>query len=484
MHDPAKATYMTRRIALQLALVVTALLGGVSGSRADSNTEYAPLLPAGGVAPEVRGNWRSRGYGWILALSDHGLQVYQFSGAGCSADPRTSDFVTQFAYRRTDSPPDQLVIVQYPGENRYTFDRLPKLPASCLRTSWDPPHEFDHFVASYRENYAFFRERHFDWEQRVRSHRPLVTKSTSPRVLFAIFSDMLDSLGDGHVTLNAWFRGEPVAFRTGRGPTLQRLNDLAAATRQSPLDVREKWLAAYNRGTRQIVLQGDWEETPNGKVVWGRIGADIGYLNVSSLEQFTSGSLTDNIRFINDLMDRILKGFEGVNAIIVDITNNSGGYDRLAREIAGHFADRRTLAYSKRAHGAVDTSPDMFYAEPSDGRCFSGRTYLLTSDVTASGAEILTLTMRVLPNVTQVGTATRGALSDRLTKVLPDGADFSLSNEIYLDPEGRLYEAVGIPPHRNLEIFPVNDLEGGHARAVAELVRQIRAGTIGRAPPS
>jgi carboxyl-terminal processing protease len=437
---------------LEIAFAIAVLIGGISGSRADSDTDFQPLLPAGAAAPEVRGIWRSRGYGWILELPDHGLHVYQFSTAGC--------------------------------ENRYTFDRLPELPASCLRNSWDPPHEFDHFVASYRENYAFFKERQFDWELRVRSHRSLVTKDTSPRMLFAIFSDMLDSLGDGHVSLNAWFRGEPVAFRTGRGPTLQRINDLAAATRQSPLDVRARWLAAYNRDIRQIVLQGAWEETPNGKVIWGRIGTDIGYLNLSSVEDFTSGSLADNIRFINDLMDRILKGFEGVSSVIVDITNNSGGYDRLAREIAGRFAERRTLAYSKHAYGATGTSPDVFYAEPSNGRRFVGRTYLLTSDVTASGGEILTLTMRVLPNVTQVGTATRGALSDRLTKVLPDGSDFSLSNEIYLDPQGKLYEALGIPPHRTLEIFPLNDLEGGHAKAVAELVRQIRAGTIETTPQS
>jgi carboxyl-terminal processing protease len=88
--------------------------------------------------------------------------------------------------------------------------------------------------------------------------------------------------------------------------------------------------------------------------------------------------------------------------------------------------------------------------------------------------------MRVLPNVMQVGTATRGALSDRLTKVLPDGSDFSLSNEVYLDPDGKLYEAVGIPPHRALDVFPANDLEGGHAQAVGELVRLIRMGSITR----
>jgi carboxyl-terminal processing protease len=460
-------------------LIALALIGPLRAIGAKASDDvFQPLLQDGVAPAEVRGTWQSRGYGWILELTDRGLKLHQTSRAGCSTDPRTAEFVTQFAYRQTDAPKNLLVIVQYPGENRYIFDRLSRLPEPCTRTDWDAPHLFEHLVASYREQYAFFKERHFDWEQRVLTARPLVRKNTSPRVLLAIFSDLLDSLGDAHVGLNATFHGEPVAFRTGRGPTLQRLNELAATTRQPVGDVKEHWLAAYNRGVRQVVLQGDWQETSNGKVVWGRVGKEIGYINVSSVEDFTPGSLADNIRFINDLMDRILGEFAGVRAVILDVTNNTGGYDRLAREIAGHFADQPTPAYTKRAYGAVGTAPDVFYVHPSGGRRFNGPTYLLTSDVTVSGGEILTLAMRVLPNVTQIGTPTRGALSDRLTKVLPDGSDFSVSNEIYLDPSGKLYEALGIPPQRALEIFPANDLEGGHAKAVNELVHLIRVATI------
>lgn len=457
-----------------LAGIIPLSLTSVCGGEMSGAT-YQPLLHDGVPAAQLRGAWQSRGYGWILELNEHGIVVHQTSAAGCSTDPRTAEYEAQFAYRQSGAAVKQLILVRYPGENRYIFDRLPSLPEPCTRTDWDAPRLFEHFVASYREQYAFFKEHHFDWEQRVRSERPLITKDTSPRVLFAIFCDLLDDLGDPHVSLNSAFRGEPVAFRTGRGATLTQLNELAARTRQTASDVKEHWLAAYNRGVREVILQSRWQETSHGKVVWGCLGEEIGYINVSSVDGFTEGSLADNIEFINELMDRILTEFAGVKAVILDLSNNTGGYDRLAREIAGHFAAERKLAYSKRAFGAAGEASDVFYAQPSPGRRFTGPTYVITSDVTGSGAEILTLTMRVLPNVTQVGTPTRGALSDRLVKVLPDGSDFSLSNEIYLDPSGKLYEAVGIPPHRTLEIFPVNDLEQGHAKAVQELVRQIRA---------
>jgi len=469
------------RLTHQAAALCWLVAAAVTTCKAqDAAAVYEPLMNGGAAVPEARGVWQSRGYGWMIALDSSGMTVYQASKADCSMDPRTDAFIKQFLYRQKNAPQNQLIIVQYPGENRYVFDRINRLPEACTRGNWGAKRLFEHFAASYQEQYAFFKVRNFDWKERVKSARALVTDRTSPRILFAIFSDMLDSLGDVHVGLDATFRGEPVVFRTGRGRTLDRLNEQALTSRQSPADMKAHWLAAYQQGVREDVLHLQWHQASGGKVVWGSIGADIGYINVSSVENFTAGSLEDNIRFINALLDRILTELGGVKSMILDVTNNSGGYDRLAREIAGHFAAARVPAYSKQAYGAQDVSPDAFYAEPSVGRRFTGPTYLLTSDVTVSGGEILTMTMRVLPNVTQVGTATRGALSDRLTKVLPDGSDFSISNEIYLDPHGVLFEGTGVPPHQSLEIFPAENLEGGHAKAVQQLVAQIRAGTVSR----
>lgn len=435
----------------------------------------------GGVpVQDARGVWQSRGYGWILDLRDDGFAVYHRSAAGCSADPRRDNFIRQFFYRQTHAKPGQLILFAYPGENRYVFDRVDHLPQQCGPSNWTPTRIFEHFAATYREQFAFFKERGVDWEERVKAHRPLVTEQTSPRVLFAVFSDMLDNLGDPHVGLNARFGGEPSGFRTGQGVTALRIVDLASRARQPLPEAFARWDAAYGRGIRQAVLGGKFQEGGGGKVVWGRIGNDIGYINLSAVQGFTTGSLGENSRHINELMDRILGEFDGVQAVIVDITRNDGGYDRVAREIAGHFAAQRTLAYDKRPYGVKDVDPDVFYTEPSSGRRFLGPTFLLTSDVTVSGGEILAMAMRVLPNVTQVGTATRGALSDRLVKVLPDGSDFSISNEIYLDPQGKLFEAIGVPPHRQLDIFPVDDLDEGHAKAVDKLVSQIRSGTATR----
>ena len=70
---------------------------------------------------------------------------------------------------------------------------------------------------------------------------------------------------------------------------------------------------------------------------------------------------------------------------------------------------------------------------------------LLTSTGTTSGAEVFTLAMRALPQVTLIGEPTQGAISDKLQKQLTNGFEVGLSNEYYLSPEGDWFESAGIP---------------------------------------
>jgi C-terminal processing protease CtpA/Prc len=71
---------------------------------------------------------------------------------------------------------------------------------------------------------------------------------------------------------------------------------------------------------------------------------------------------------------------------------------------------------------------------------------VLTDDFTVSAAETATMALRALPGTVQIGQPTRGVLSDRLEKVLPNGWTFSLSNEVYMDPKGKIFEGAGVPP--------------------------------------
>src|SRR5262249_10947331 len=140
------------------------------------------------------------------------------------------------------------------------------------------------------------------------------------------------------------------------------------------------------------------------------------------------------------------------------------------------------LAYTKIAVGAKDVEPQPFEVTPSARARFLGPVFLLTSDITLSAGEVLALYMRALPNVRHVGETTRDAFSDPTNKPLPNGWTLVLPSEIYRDPAGQTYEVRGLPPQRRLEVFPRNNLVGGHARAVLELIDDIRHEVTSNAP--
>lgn len=85
---------------------------------------------------------------------------------------------------------------------------------------------------------------------------------------------------------------------------------------------------------------------------------------------------------------------------------------------------------------------------------------LLTSGMTASAAEIFTLMMRELPNVTLIGEPTSGEFSDIFSGILPNSWDFGLSNERYTATDGAVYEKVGIPPQQEV-LITLEDIQAG-----------------------
>lgn len=445
-------------------------LGGCAAPTAGGRPEsVAPVLLVRGGVPDraAHGVWRSRGYGLVLSVSPEGLRLHHETQAGCYPDPGgEGSLLESLVYFVPGTSPEERVFLSHPGETHYRFQRLSALPEACARQeAWTPPRLFDVFAATFSEHYAFFPERGVDWGARVAALRPRVTPATDARALFGVFTELLAGLEDAHTGLTGEAEGEALELTGGEGTTLPRVTAQGG---------QRAWLAAYREGILETVLKGAGHHVANNRIFHGRIG-DLGYLNVVTMGGFAEGepSLDEELRVLNAALDDALTTFQGARAVIVDVSNNRGGHDLLGRAIAARFTDSRRLAYTKRPRN-VDVPTQPFHVEPSTGPRFTGSVYLLTSDVTVSAAEVFTLCMRALPNVTHVGTATRGALSDVLAKPLPNGWRMELSNEVYLDAKGALFEVRGIPPQHPLTVFPEDDLQGGHARAVLSLVELAR----------
>ena len=431
-----------------------------------------PVMVNGRPTAAVHGVWRSRGYGYVVRITQDGPKLFHVAGDFCYADPRPESDPDELFVLYRSLGRDAVAFSTLPGQTLYVFDRLAGLPQACTEQArWTPPRIAALVAATFADLYPSFQERGIDWRVRTAAAERALNENSSAADLFETLRIMLSGIENPHVELHAEIAGKARDFDPGEAPTIRRART-GAGRGADPKTGELNWRRAYRRGVLNAVLHGKGHETANDRLFWGRVG-DIGYLNFLSLAAFSDGDSSDTTA-LDVALDQAIAAFKGARAVIVDVSNNGGGFDGMGQRVAGRFADDRKLAYAKVAFGARDLEPQPFYVEPSRRARYLGPVYLLTSDVTVSAGETFTLFMRALPNVVHVGGTTRGAFSDMVDKPLPNGWKLTLSAEVYRDPQGRSYEARGIPPQVKRDVFPANDLNGGHARAVLALIDDIR----------
>jgi carboxyl-terminal processing protease len=412
----------------------------IAGSPVSASPDrWIPLAQAGKT---IDGVWRSRGYGHILQVRDGKRITYHVAGDFCYPDPSTTDTDDE-SYRLVSvASRSQIVFAAAPDQTRYVFDRIATLPPGCaVSRRWTAHDMADLIAATFIDLYPGFGQR--GWTRDKFTAALAVSGDTRPDLaFFQHVARALDGLNDAHVGLAATIDGIDHDAESGEAATIRHAR--ANVALGTDLAERERnWSRAY-RESITGVLTGGGHQVANRRILWGRIGR-IGYLNVVSMGAFDKDAPSDDLVALDGALDEALADFQGLPGVIVDVTNNRGGYDAISLHIAGRFADRRRLAFTKRAVGARGDF-QRFYVEPSDRRRYLGKVVLLTSDVTVSAGETFTLAMRALPNVTQIGGKTRGALSDQLVKPLPNGWTLTLPAEVYRDPAGRSQEGVGISP--------------------------------------
>lgn len=446
-------------------LAAAALLSAAAPAFAES--PFWPVQTKGAVASELRGVWKSRGYGWIVAFGPDGGKLFQTAGGACYPDPRREGDPDGIMGVWRAEGQGAITLAGDPDSTRYMFDRLPGLPAACVSAdAWTPDRVVAFVADTFAEYYPRSAERGLDWPARRAAALARVGPGASDAQLWAGLSMLIAGLDDPHVELHGLVDGAQRDLEPGVSPTLGRV-------RAADAEGSEKaWLQAYRDGILTQILQGKGRQAANNRIFWGRVD-DVGYLNIVTMGAFARNAAPDDPRPLEAVLDEAMAAFAGAKAVIVDVSNNRGGYDTISGRIAGRFTDQPRLAYSKVAVGAK-ASPQPVRVEPAGGARFTGPVYLVTSDVTVSAGETFTLMMKALPNVKQVGGVTQGAYSDQLPKPLPNGWAFALPAELYRAPDGRDLEGRGMSPDLPRPIFPPEDLSGGHAKAVQALIAEIR----------
>jgi len=452
---------------VKLPAVHNARQASIPASAEIASTQYLHRRTQDDTLTFPEGIWTSQGYGYVVAVQDNVTTAAEYleeTKISCIANPRLADFVHIVDF----NPNKNVAMVDADSLNLYEFDRSNDFQSGCRNgktlLATDEGYQrdvllnYDILVETFSEHYAFFELRGIDWPTLTAAARlDLSTNSTDDELLHSMVK-ILAPLQDAHVTLDAaeldfHFDGNPAEI----------LLRLQQEYKDSPVENFDEYLQsqmqAYLTAVANYLDDNQLHGNP-AELTWGAASnGSIGYLNIFNMWPDNIESFRADVQTaIGDLMD--------TEAMIIDIRVNGGGLDSVSLGIASHFADEAFTAFSKKAVKGDGYTPAFdVTVDPFDDLDFvyKGDVILLVSESTISAAEIFVLAMSQLPQVTIVGQPTKGALSDMLVKTLPNGWSFTLSNEVYLTPDGELFEMRGIPPdfEAKTELLPVLELENG-----------------------
>ena len=310
----------------------------------------------------------------------------------------------------------------------------------------EPEKNFDHLWQSFDRYYSNFECKDIDWKELYYFYRAKVTPRTTNRELFEIMVDLLKHLDDKHVYIH---RFNHVYF-SGYG--LSTLNYLQLLKFDFRLPLKEFSLNSigkrYIKGKfRNALFVRQLHVPPFGFrhiIHFGWLDHKIGYIHISEMRREKEKTET--------AIEEIFGYFHGARAYIIDIRDNIGGYAGPIKEhLAQKFVDQRrlwALSYIRNGPAHSDFSKPQHKVIEPDGDNVLSQTpvVLLTNKNTQSAAELFTLMMNVLPNVTVVGDTTMGIFSDTRVEKLPNGWKYRLSIMKTTNHEGTWLEGKGIDP--------------------------------------
>lgn len=460
-----------------LVFLTVGFVGGCTSKNLQKNSERLKIFSANNkhseavTVPEARGIWLSEDYGWLLQIDDKGIKRWQYSESYCYPTPQNANtFMGSIEYRYITILAENRAKFEYlKSDGNTIYLRLAKMPLICNSANdYTPTELLNTFLSILKKHYAFFKQRGVNFNELSKAAKLMIVDSSSEEDLYQAMSSVISPLKDSHTKLFAHIDGEKRRYQSGLGRTLSMVKDTIGET---------PWLIALIDQTMDALDEGA-VHTANDRILWGTLNqGTVGYIQVFTMGGFTTehqpGSqewADAELQYMDGLFEDIMKRFQTVEHVIIDLSNNRGGYDAIARKIASYFSDKAFTAYSVSTEWG-DESPYLYTVVPHNGTRYSGPVSVLTSDITVSGGEIATLTLKQLPNVTHYGKTTRGAFSTPLAKPLPNGWYLELSNEIFAAPDGSVHEGVGIQPDIELDVFTPEEPVKTHLEALRKLIR-------------
>ncbi|UMB59464.1 S41 family peptidase [Lutibacter sp. A80] len=185
-------------------------------------------------------------------------------------------------------------------------------------------------------------------------------------------------------------------------------------------------LTIYRRSTNQILnIPIVRDEVPIKSVpAYYMVNNTLGYINV---ERFARTTYLEFKLALNELISK------GMEALVLDLRGNGGGYMDIANSIIDEFLeDGKLIVFTKNKNGEVDKS----YATKK-GSFEDGEVYVLIDQNSASASEIVAGALQDNDKGTIVGRRSFGKGLVQQEMDLGDGSAVRLTTSRYYTPTGR-----------------------------------------------
>lgn len=312
------------------------------------------------------------------------------------------------------------------------------------RERGNPKENFEYFFKTFEENYALFEVKNIDWKELHSYYVKKVDENTTDEELFNIFQEILYKFDDKHSYI---YRFNEIFFSGYNFPSLNYLDLLTFDFRVPTNDFSLKLI-------KRKYLKKGYEQSLR---IYSLL-PPIGIRNI-----FTTGWLSDSVAYIHitemsnksekvhQAINDFFKKYGSAQAFVIDIRDNIGGYSMPVKELAERFTDKKHLYAISRLRNSDNIysyqEPENWIIEPRSGGNYSNRPVaILTNRNTQSAAELFTLMMKTLPNVTLIGDTTAGIFADTHVGKLPNGWEYRMSVRKTCDGNDIFWEDIGIKP--------------------------------------
>lgn len=437
---------------------------------------------------EMDGVWKSVGYGRIVNIEEGEFTLADITAISCIPlmDGHISDFGDKLKIQN-----DTLSLED--GINNYFFVRIEEAPAACQNDSPeyaanqtkidDPEYNFEVLWNTFKDHYAYFELRNVNPEKMYSEYRPRVTSKTTKTELFLVMYEMLESFDDGHIDISAPDEIEDEA-RILYHKKKANLDAVSEEESNAPAQVLRKYNVA-EQVAEKYIPKG--KSVKSGNLRWGVVENNIGYLQINQMMGMADYGISDSLSYndywkayfekletvendnedemkgISKALDNIMADLQNTDALIIDLRFNGGGKDEVGMAVLERLNDKDRVVFTKKGKMGDGFTPINTVKQTASASSYMKPVFLLIASESASATEIMALSSLSLPNIKRIGSNTEGVFSDVLDRSLPNGWEFGLSSEVYLDLDGTNYEGIGIAP----------DFEIGYERDTQKFLQKV-----------